>query len=234
MDWGLIIFGVSALLCAALIYPGELSQFSPRANRWLYNRFAQNYQDKWRSAAYEDHSHQDRIIGHVRDSITACGINSVLDLGCGTGRVIRLTGDILDAESRYTGVDYSGEMLAQFQAWLDTEGKAMSSRVRLVQAELGEWALQPERFEYGAVFLLEVGELLPAFEQVIRRLASLVPPGGGLVMTRPAHFWWLFFPTRKQSRGALAQLLESAGFDRPEFISWRFRYEILLSKKSTN
>jgi len=229
--YGLLIGGVIVLLFAVLVYPGELSLFGPRANRWLYDRSAQNYQGKWQSAAYLDQSHQDRITRHVRDSIDANGIHAILDLGCGTGRGIRITGGTLDADTHYTGVDFSAEMLARFQAWLQNEGRDMAPRVQLVEAELGQWAARTDHPRYGAVFLLEVGEFLPSFVEVVERLASLLPPGGALVMTRPAGMWWIFFPGRRQCRRALAQLLESVGFESPEFIHWRKRYELVLSRK---
>ena len=228
---GIIIGAIAVILFALLIYPGELSMFGPRANRWLYNLSAKNYQDKWRSAAYQDDFYRDKILCHLRDSITTSGVNSVLDLGCGTGRGIRLSGGVLPADTLYTGIDFSSEMLSHFQQWLSEEGKEVASQVQLVEAELGEWATQAGHPQYGMVFLLEVGEFLPAFVSVVERLASLIPPGGGLIMTRPARFWWVFFPGRRQSRRALSQLLESQGFDCPEFMPWRSRYELVLARK---
>lgn len=231
MLYGLLIGGVAILLFAVLVYPGELSLFGPRANRWLYDRSAENYQGKWQSAAYRDQAHRDRITQHVRDSIGATGVHAVLDLGCGTGRGIRITGGTLDPGTQYTGVDFSAEMLTRFQAWLQDEGRDIAPRVQLLEAELGQWAARTDHPQYGAVFLLEVGEFLPSFVEVVERLASLVPPGGGLVMTRPACMWWIFFPGRRQSRRALGQLLQSVGFEPPDFIPWRKRYEFVLTRK---
>lgn len=228
---GFCLAGIVTLLFAAMVYPGELSQFGPLANRWLYNRAAQTYQDKWQSPTYQCQDHRDKIIEHVMAGIATSGINSVLDLGCGTGRGVRLTIGALDTETHYTGVDFSAEMLARFRAWLATQGQDIAARVHLLESEVGQWATTGDDAQYGAVFLLEVGEFLPDFIRVIEQLANRVAPGGALVMTRPAHFWWLFFPGRRQSRRALAQLLESAGFERPRYIPWRFRYEILLSRR---
>ena len=230
MLYGLIFLGIVVAVFAALIYPGELS-LSPRMNRWLYDRSAQNYQDKWRAPAYAECSHQAGIDRHIERCLAATGINAVLDLGCGTGRAIRLSRTVLESDIRYTGIDFSGAMLAQFQSWLDCSDSGLVRRVHLEQCELGQWASRPDHPHYGVVFLLEVGEFLPSLVKVIETVGRVLPPGGGLVMTRPAHFWWMFFPKRRQSRRALARLLVSAGFERPRFIPWRFRYEYVLATK---
>jgi SAM-dependent methyltransferase len=228
---GLLIGGVAVLLFAVLVYPGELTLFGPRANRWLYNRSAVNYQAKWNTPAYQDKAIIERILGHVQESISSSGVNAVLDLGCGTGRGIRLSGGALPPNTVYTGIDFSSEMLEQFRDWLSNEGSAVAPQVQLVEAELGKWASQDDHPNYGLVFMLEVAEFLPSFVAVLERLSSLVPPGGGLVMTRPAKLWWLFFPRRHQSRRALSRLLVAGGFEKTQFIPWRGRYELVLARK---
>ena len=79
--------------------------------------------------------------------------------------------------------------------------------------------------------MLEVGEFVPEFVSVVQRVAKLTADGGGLLLTRPANLWCLFFPGRKQSRNALAELLVSCGFEAPRYMKWRLRYELVFCNK---
>ena len=161
------------------------------------------------------------------------GISRVLDLGCGTGRGIRLIAASLPANTQLTGIDFSGEMLRRFAAWVGQQDPQLQGRIRLVERDLGQWAHdRADVAPFGLVLMLEVGEFLPDFHLVLRRVAEIVEPGGGLIMTRPAGLWSWFFIHRHQSRQRLARLLVSNGFDEPEFLPWRSRYEILFASRS--
>lgn len=127
------------------------------------------------------------------------------------------------------GVDQSAGMLDHFRAWLAGGPADTAQRVEIRHESLARWAANPGPETYGLVLMLEVGEFLPNFTEVMGRALNLLAPGGGLVMTRPAGAWWLCFPRRKQSRQALAALLRSHGMTRVEFRPWRSRYELVFA-----
>lgn len=220
------------ILIVVLIYPGELSHISSRWNRSLYNSAAQTYQRKWRSPAYSDADIENPIIEFAKLTCGRSNVFRVLDLGCGTGRGIRIVAESLPGQTVFTGVDSSPAMLEVFGNWLEEQEKSFTDRVSLVDVELGDWSVdrQPTT-EYGFVMMLEVGEFVPEFVSVVQRVAKLTADGGGLLLTRPAKLWWLFFPGRKQSRKALAEMLVSCGFEAPRYIKWRSRYELVLCDK---
>lgn len=221
-----------ALVVAPLVYPGELSQVKPGLNRWLYDRTAASYERKWRSRAYHDPVVGDALAAFAAQSIAGSGIARVLDLGCGTGRGTRQLLDVLPASTRFTGIDYSQPMLEEFRKWLEQRGTAVSRRVELQQADLADWIGSPPEPPFGLVLMLEVGEFTPNFRAVVARIAAALPPGGGLIATRPAGVWPLFFPGRSQTRRALGSLLGSLGFAKPRFLKWRSRYEMVLVRKA--
>ncbi len=225
----LLIFGAVA---AALIYPGELSQVSSRLNRSLYDRAARNYDRKWRGRAYHHASVNDAITDF---SVAAChrsGVTSVMDLGCGTGRGIRLISKAMPPVVEFTGIDSSASMLDEFETWLQGQDDALKSRVSLTNSDLGTWAQDDsESATFGLVMMLEVGEFLPQFEQVMQRISDITAASGGLILTRPAGLWRYFFPGRMQSREALSELLASGGFEVPMFMKWRSRYELVFCNK---
>lgn len=223
------------LLCMALlVYPGELTHVGTGANRWLYNRGAAKYQEKWCSRAYTDKRYQRSIIGAVRAGLDGSGCHRILDLGCGTGHGLKLLAGSDIGDLAYTGVDYSHGMLREFSSWLAGPGAEWADCSRLVNDELSVWSGCAEDSAYGAVMMLEVGEFLPDFVAVLGAAAGAIAPGGALVMTRPARLWWLCFPGRAQSRRSLSRAIRGAGLSSPVFIPWRGRYEIVIARRQSN
>lgn len=234
MNWplSLVVFLGLVLLLAPLVYPGELSHVRPGLNRWLYDRAARSYDRKWRSRAYSDPDVEAAVIAFAERSLAGSGVERVLDLGCGTGRGTRQLIDILPSSTRFTGVDYSQAMLEEFRNWLERRDTSVSRRVELHQADFADEARWfPVGAQFGLVLMLEVGEFTPRFREVVRHIADLLPPGGGLIATRPAGIWPLFFPGRSQTRQGFASLLDSAGFAEPQYLKWRSRYEMVLARK---
>jgi SAM-dependent methyltransferase len=235
MNWplGLALCLAIALVLAPLIYPGELSHVRPGLNRWLYDRAARSYDRKWRSRAYRDPKVEDAVIAFAKQSVARSGIARVLDLGCGTGRGTRQLIDVLPASTRFIGVDYSNAMLGEFRKWLREQDASVSRRVELHQADLADRAVwSPADAQYGLVLMLEVGEFTPHFMDVLTYIAAVLPPGGGLIATRPAGIWPLFFPGRSQTRQGFESLLDSLGFAEPRYLKWRSRYEMVLAQKA--
>lgn len=228
--WALLL--ILGAVMAALIYPGELSHVSSRLHRSLYDRAARNYDRKWHGQAYHQAFINDAIVDF---SIAAChrsGVTRVIDLGCGTGRGIRLISKAMSPAVQFIGVDSSAAMLDEFEYWLQSQGDALEARVSLTNSDLGTWAQDDDNFAtFGLVMMFEVGEFLPQFKEVMHRISDITAAGGGLILTRPAGLWRFFFPGRMQSREALSNLLASGGFEAPTFVKWRSRYELVFCKK---
>lgn len=227
---------VAAIVLALLIYPGELSHVNTALNRWLYDRGAADYERKWNSAAYQAPQYADRIKDFARSAVSNNDAPTVLDLGCGTGAGIRLVLEVLPDTTHFVGVDFSAQMLRRFQAWIDTQSDGVRRRIDLVECDLASWSnSEAEKKKFDLLLLLEVGEFVPGFEKLLRRASKLVVAGGGLIMTRPAAPWSWVFLRRFQSRQRLTRLLVDCGFDAPEIVPWRSRYELLFAcRKDAN
>lgn len=105
---------------------------------------------------------------------------TVLELGCGTGRVLI---PLAVAGARVVGLDLSAPMLSRCQAKLATEAPAVQQRVRLVAGDITRFDLG-ERFELILIpfrpfqHLLTVDEQMACLECTERHLA----PGGKLIV----------------------------------------------------
>jgi SAM-dependent methyltransferase len=235
MILGSLLLVTGLLAVALLVYPGELSQISSTSHRWLYDRSAERYERKWRSHAYTEPSHVKRIAQHAVACCSDSHTHRVLDVGCGTGRGVRIVAPSLAQDTTFLCVDFSARMLDRFRAWLSSSSTpSLSKRVTMVERSLTAWAGDhdegcEERF--GLVLLLEVGEFLPDLTFVLGRATALTNARGGLVMTRPAGPWHWAFPGRLQSRGRLAELLRSLGYGEIRFSPWRSRYELVFARK---
>ena len=103
-------------------------------------------------------------VGFFVEAATAAG-GPVLELGCGTGRVLIPT---VRAGIEVTGVDLSARMLAVCRKRLDVEADAVRGRARLIQADM-------RRFDAGQRFALATIPFRP-FQHLLTmedQLASL-------------------------------------------------------------
>ncbi|HNP34707.1 MAG TPA: class I SAM-dependent methyltransferase [Woeseiaceae bacterium] len=200
-------------------------------NRWLYDRAASDYEKKWASAAYDNAAIHGEVQAFASASLAGSKTHRVLDLGCGTGRGVRLLADELPSDTEFLGVDFSAGMLQRFSEWRALQDKELQNRITLLQQDIRTYAADPGADAFGLVLLLEVGEFLPGFSTAMQNVATRIAPAGGLIMTRPAGAWPLFFPSRKQSRSGLVSLLANLGFESPRFLPWRPRYELVFAVK---
>jgi SAM-dependent methyltransferase len=225
----LVILAIlAALLVVLSIYPGEFSWVSTRANRWLYDRGAATYEDKWQRHDYGAYA---AIIADAAQSLEHEERPlQVLDLACGTGRATLFAAQYLPPTTRFTAVDYSRGMLEVFQSSVARSSRLDASDITWVECELAAWLDQCEQ-SFDLVLFMEAAEFVPGFSQLPAKIHSVCAPGAQLVMTRPAGLWGWMFPGRHQTRRALAACLGSAGFAQVRFVPWRSRYELLAAHR---
>lgn len=121
---------------------------------------------------------------------------SVLDLGCGQGRVATM----LPAGCRYVGMDFSAEMLAQFRPGADSD-QLEDTRVA-VQFVIGdlldpEWPTQIVG-AYDWIILRAVLQHIPGMarrQEVVKRAAGLLAPQGRILIAN-----WQFLDSERLRR----------------------------------
>jgi ubiquinone/menaquinone biosynthesis C-methylase UbiE len=115
----------------------------------------------------------------------------VLELACGSGRILL---PLARAGCRVIGLDVSRHMLALAEAKVAAAGPAMAARVRLVQGQMQEFALD-EPFDLAIVGARSFAYLIARADQqrALAAVARHLRPGGALALDlrNPDPAWLL-------------------------------------------
>jgi demethylmenaquinone methyltransferase/2-methoxy-6-polyprenyl-1,4-benzoquinol methylase/ArsR family transcriptional regulator len=120
------------------------------------------------------HVAEEHVEAAIRETIGSAGIDSLLDLGTGTGRMLELLASLA---TRAIGIDQSPQMLAVARARLERSG------LRNTQLRQGDlYALPVEPDSYDLVILHQVLHYLDEPSRAIREAARALRPGGRLLV----------------------------------------------------
>lgn len=129
----------------------------------------------------------------------------VLEVGCGTGNVLRVLEQVC-SRGIVVGMDLYAEGLAFAR---------QRTRCPLVRADL---TTPPFHARFDLIGLFDVLEHLPDDRRVLGDLHRMLAPGGRLILTVPAHPWlWSYFDEesghqRRYRAGELREKLGTAGY----------------------
>lgn len=156
------------------------------------------------------------------DTVCAYRAPSVLDVGCGSGRIGEF---VLGAgASRYVGVDFSEPMIALAEERLARFG----GRVELLT---DDFLSAPLHGQFDVVLALGLFDYLPDPEQFLARMFELCAPGGSLIGSFPAwspikgpvrkvrYEWIGDCPIFNYDRDGLERMLGEPGFERLEILA---------------
>jgi ubiquinone/menaquinone biosynthesis C-methylase UbiE len=144
---------------------------------------------------------------------------SVLDAGCGPGRLAIPLARAVGARGQVTAVDVQEGMLNRVRE--KAEGTGLTN-IRYVHAALGEGILPCEAFDR-ALLVTVLGEI-PNREAAVAELYSALKPGGFLSVTE------VIFDPHFQRRATVSALATAAGFQERAFAGNRFAYTIHFVK----
>ena len=137
--------------------------------------------------------------------------NFVLEVGCGTGNVLRALTKA-----------FPNDMVVGMELWFDGLRHARGrSNATLVQADIGAW---PFRRQVDLIGMFDVLEHIQEDREVLLMLNKCLAPGGCLLLTVPAHpSLWSYFDEaahhcRRYSPQDIRDKLGEAGFQ-VEFLS---------------
>jgi len=105
---------------------------------------------------------------------------AVLELGCGTGRVL-----LPLARAGYTavGIDLSAQMLAIARAQIGREDQTTQQRIQLKQADMSDFHFPAQRFGLCLIPYNTVMHLTnDAFQRCLRKIKAVLKPNGRLLI----------------------------------------------------
>jgi len=144
---------------------------------------------------------------------------TVLDAGCGPGRLTLPVARAVGVEGRVLAVDVQQGMLDKTLHKVTQEGL---ENVDFLLARLGEGMLPSANFDR-ALLVAVLGEI-PARQQAVSEIYSALKPGGLLAVAE------LIFDPHYQSRKSVIGICTKVGFREKRFFGNRLAYLLLLEK----
>lgn len=159
-------------------------------------------------------------------TLQQCDARTALDVGCGTGELLRWLRPRVSSVREWSGVDLSTKTIAENQR---------HDRGATYEALNIEEGALPRRFD--VVVCTEVIEHLGDPERAMKNLFAMVEPGGHLLITCPTgkvhateKHWG---HTKHPSPAELGRLLEGGGFRVKALENWGFPFYLAM-KYATN
>jgi len=184
-----------------------------------FDERAVGYEAGWRGGWHRD------IVGRTADIALACAHEPprVLDVGCGTGLLLRLLASRLPRATELVGVDPAPHMVEVAQA-----AGAGDARIRVHRGVAEELPFADASFDL--VVSTTSFDHWADQRAGLRECARVLAPGGWLVLTDLFTLW--LWPTllmgrqgRARTRGTATCLITAAGFRSPV---WHRTYATIL------
>ncbi len=216
------IGGITIFLLLAIweIWVCEGAHLGRRFVVWLYDLAAGRY-DKIKDF---DPEWEERFLGEPIAAATYSLANvKLLDVGAGTGRVIRALRPFPSFDGIITCVEPSARMMAI--------GRSLGSpeNTRWVRAWEHPLPFVGDAFDF--VVSLEILEFTPSPLKTLHEMARVLRPGGWLIVTNRVGREARFILGKTFPRSAFPTVLEDVGLKDVEVFPWQVEYDLVWARK---
>jgi ubiquinone/menaquinone biosynthesis C-methylase UbiE len=202
------------------IYFYEGMRLGPRLQRWLYDRWAADYDKGKQASQAQDES----MLGQpISARLAGTPEPLLLDLATGTGRLALALFRQPAFDGKIIALDISPKMLSLASQKLS----AYRERLDLIQYLSLPLPFPDDSFD--AVCCLEALEVMPEMEQPLSELYRVLRPGGLLVTSRGTEA----SGRKEKIRSAenFTNLLHSSGFEGVEITAWWKYFDRVFARK---
>jgi ubiquinone/menaquinone biosynthesis C-methylase UbiE len=202
------------------IYFYEGMRLGPRLQRWLYDRWAADYDRGKQASQSED---EQMLARPILERLGELRAPLVLDLATGTGRLGRALFLQTDFYGRIVAMDISHRMLQLAARKLS----AFRDRLDLIQYLTLPLPFPDESFD--VVCCLEALEVMPEMETPLAELYRVLRPGGLLVTSRGTEASGR--KDKVRSAENFSALLRASGFEQVEITAWWKYFDRVFAQK---
>jgi ubiquinone/menaquinone biosynthesis C-methylase UbiE len=202
------------------IYFYEGMRLGPRLQRWLYDRWAADY-DRGKQASQ---AQDDLMLGEpILEKLSGFSAPLVLDLAAGTGRLSLALFRQPGFDGDIMALDISPKMLALASQKLSVYGE----RLDLIQYLTLPLPFPDESFDVACC--LEALEVMPGMEEPLSELYRVLRPGGLLVTSRGTEASGRKDKIRSAENFTI--LLNASGFEQVEISPWWKYFDRVFARK---
>lgn len=148
---------------------------------------------------------------------------SVLDVGCGPGRITIPLARKVGSQGKVVAVDIQAGMLRRAEA---KAKKAGLTNIQFVQAGAGEGKIEKNRFDR-ALLVTVLGEI-PKRESAVQEIFDALKSGGILAITE------IIFDPHFQRRSTVRKLAQQIGFREKNYFGNAIAYTLHFEKPTAN
>jgi len=202
------------------IYFYEGMRLGPRLQRWLYDRWAANYDKGKQASQAQDES---MLAQPILEKLADLPEPLILDLATGTGRLSLVLSRQADFHGKIIALDISPKMLAIASQKLSP----FREQIDIIQYLTLPLPFPDESFD--AVCCLEALEVMPEMEEPLSELYRVLRPGGLLVTSRGTEASGR--KAKIRSAENFSSLLQHFGFEQVEITTWWKYFDRVFAQK---
>ena len=226
----LVILVIVGIVLDREIYFYEGVHLGPRMQAWLYDRWAKKYDQGKRESQQHD---QETLARPLLELLKDVPEPVILDFATGTGRLSYAVLRQAELQAHIIALDLSQGMLEQASLKLTQRERTIPHQTSGV--ELLRHVSLPLPFAdavFDAVCALEVLELFPNMDQLLKELTRVLRPGGILLTSRGTEESGR--RAKVKSKPVFTALLEGNELEQIQITAWWKLFDRVTARKKGN
>lgn len=187
----------------------------------FWNKKGENYKDNW--AGKPDHAISEKELNFIVNNLEKTSVKSILDIGCGTGRILGVLSKESSSETKIYGIDYAQNMVDTCKKLFFQEEK--NSKIQsLERCDVSKEEIMPG-MKFDFITSIRVLKYNENWRDIIVKVKDSLHSGRRFVFTMPNKYSASYFsnygvPVALTTVKEVRNLLEKNGFVFEDAISF--------------